>query len=217
MALEIASPGSYLDRLVSEDTKRLGIFGGTFDPVHIGHLIVAEEARAHLDLDRVLFVPARVSPLKPEGSLFSPAERLRMVELAIEDNPHFGVLRIELRREGPSYTVDTLDTIRRELLDDVQLFFIMGADALETLDSWYRPQDIVNMARIVAISRPGAQVDLQALEKDLPGISEATDIIDTLQIGISSTDLRSRLERGLPIKYQVPASVEAFIHERWLP
>ncbi|MFP3896197.1 MAG: nicotinate-nucleotide adenylyltransferase [Anaerolineales bacterium] len=217
MALGISSPGSHLDRLVSKDTGRLGVFGGSFDPIHIGHLIVAEEARAHLNLDRVLFVPAGVSPLKPEGTLFSPAERLRMVELAIEDNPLFDVSSVELRREGPSYTVDTLGTIRRELCDEVQLFFIMGADALKTLNSWYRPRDIIRMARIVAISRPGANLNLQALEEDLPGISEATDIIDTLQIGISSTDLRSRLEGGLPIKYQVPAPVEAYIHTHWPP
>ncbi|MFO7918302.1 MAG: nicotinate-nucleotide adenylyltransferase [Anaerolineae bacterium] len=217
MALDISSPGAHLDRLVSKDSRRLGIFGGTFDPIHIGHLIVAEEARAHLNLDYVLFVPARVSPLKPEGTLFSPAERLRMVELAIEDNPHFAVSRIDLGREGPSYTVDTLCTIRHELHDEVQLFFIMGADALESLNSWYRPRDIIRMAHIVAISRPGAHVDLEALEEDLPGISEATDIIDTLQIGISSTDLRSRLEQGLPIRYQVPAPVESFIYTRWPP
>lgn len=200
-----------------KDTKRVGVFGGTFDPVHIGHLIVAAEARAHLDLDRVLFVPARVSPLKPEGTLFSAAERLRMVELAIEGNPHFEVSTIDLEREGPSYTVETLRIIRDELYDNIKLFFIMGADALETLDAWYRPQEIISIARIVAISRPGAKLDLEPLEEDLPGISEATDIIDTLQIGISSTDLRSRLEKGLPIKYQVPAPVEAFIYERRLP
>lgn len=215
MAIGVSSPGSYLDKLVSEDVRRLGVFGGTFDPVHIGHLIVAEEARAHLDLDCVLFIPARVSPLKPEGTLFSAAERLRMVELAIEGNPHFGVLTIELGREGPSYTVDTLRTIRDALDDDIQLFFIMGADALENIRAWYRPRDIISMARIVAISRPGAKVRLEALERNLPGISEATDIIDTLQIGISSTDLRSRLGRGLPIKYQVPASVETFIYEHY--
>lgn len=204
-----------MDRLVPKDTERLGIFGGTFDPIHIGHLIVAEEARARLDLDHVLFVPARVSPLKPEGTFFSPAERLRMVKLAIEDNPHFSVSRIDLGREGPSYTVDTLRTIRQELCDEAQLFFIMGADALKTLNSWYRPEDIIRMTRLIAISRPGAQVDLKALEENVPGVSEATDIVDTLQIGISSTDLRSRLKQGLPIKYQVPAPVEAFIHDRW--
>jgi nicotinate-nucleotide adenylyltransferase len=215
MAIGVSPPGSYLDELVSEDIKRLGVFGGTFDPVHIGHLIVAEEARAHLDMDRVLFIPARVSPLKPEGTLFSAAERLRMVELAIESNPHFSVSKVDLGREGPSYTVDTLRIIRDELDGDLELFFIMGADALETLNAWYHPQDIIGMTRIVAISRPGVELDLGALEQYLPGISEATDVIDTLQIGISSTDLRSRLERDLPIKYQVPAAVETFIYEHY--
>jgi nicotinate-nucleotide adenylyltransferase len=215
MAIGVSPPGSHLDELVSEDIKRLGVFGGTFDPVHIGHLIVAEEARAQLALDRVLFIPARVSPLKPEGTLFTAAERLRMVELAIENNPHFSVSRVDLGRKGPSYTVDTLRIIRDELDGDLELFFIMGADALETLNAWYHPQDIIAMTRIVAISRPGATLDLDALEQDLPGISEATDVIDTLQIGISSTDLRSRLERDLPIKYQVPAAVETFIYEHY--
>ncbi|MBC7234880.1 MAG: nicotinate-nucleotide adenylyltransferase [Chloroflexi bacterium] len=191
---------------------RLGVFGGTFDPVHIGYLIVAEEAYAHLSLDWVLFVPAHISPLKQgEGTFFTAAERWQMVELAIADNPHFAASRIELDREGPSYTIDTLRTLR-SLLAPSALYFIMGADALHSLRAWRQPEEILKLARLVAISRPGHTPDLEALDRDIPGLAEATHIIETLMIGISSTDIRRRLRCGLPIKYQVPASVEAFIY-----
>lgn len=196
--------------------QRLGVLGGTFDPIHIGHLIVAEEARTHLALGAVVFVPAQVSPLRPQGASAPAEDRLRMVELAIEDNPHFYLSRVDLERQGPSFTVDTLRAIKASCDSQSELFFIMGADSLSSLKNWRLPQEILRLARIVAISRPGFELDLAALERDVPGISQATDIITTVQLGISSTDIRARLKQGLSIRYQVPRAVEAYIRERGL-
>lgn len=200
---------------VAGSTRRLGVFGGTFDPIHIGHLIIAEEVWAHLALDSVVFVPARVSPLKRAHHSTAAEDRLRMVELAVEGNPHFGVSRIDLDRQGPSFTVDTLQCFHT-MYAGAELFFIMGADSLASFAGWYRPAEIMRLARLVAISRPGIQVDLAAIEADLPGVSAAIEVITTLQLGISSTDIRARVRQGLPIRYQVPASVEDYIRCRGL-
>lgn len=195
---------------------RLGVFGGTFDPIHIGHLILAEEARARLGLESVLFVPANASPLKAGGALFSNEERYRMVQMAIADNPHFRVSRLELERGGPSYTVDTLRALQASYGPDTQLYFIMGMDALMTFAAWHHPCEIIRLTRLLVFHRPGYRVDWPALERAVPGLRQATEVIATVDIGISSTDLRQRLQEGLPIKYQVPASVEAYILERYL-
>jgi nicotinate-nucleotide adenylyltransferase len=195
---------------------RLGILGGTFDPIHVGHLIVAEEVRERLSLQRVVFVPARVSPLKL-GHVAAPPEcRLRMVELAIQGNPHFGVSRIDLDRQGPSYTVDTLRAIKEACGEGVELLFILGADSLSLLTAWHRPQDILRLARLVAVSRPTYKLDLNALEQDLPGISMVTDLVTTIEIGISATDIRTRVAQNLSIRYLVPAPVEAYVKEHRL-
>ena len=195
-----------------EGGLRLGIFGGTFDPIHIGHLIVAEEARAYLHLNRVIFVPARVSPFKLQGTAFSPEDRFHMVELAIQDNPYFAASRVDIDRQGPSFTVDTLRAMHRQYGPQAQLFFIMGADSLQGMGAWRAPEEIIRLAQLIAISRPGFRIDMRTLEQKIPGISQVTHIIDTLQLGISSTNIRNRLRQGLPIKYQVPAPVEAYIY-----
>jgi nicotinate-nucleotide adenylyltransferase len=195
---------------------RLGVFGGTFDPIHIGHLILAEEARVRLALDYVLFVPAKVSPLKLQATFGSARDRLNMVLLATQDNPCFRVSCVDLNRAGPSFTVDTLRAIKEQFGDQTQLFFIMGMDSLCGLRAWRQPQEIIRLTRLIAISRPSFGVDLPSLDRDVPGISQATDVITSLQLGISSTDVRARLHQGLPIRYQVPASVEAYIREHAL-
>jgi len=195
---------------------RLGILGGTFDPIHLGHLIAAEEVRVRLSLQQVIFVPAWVSPLKLGHRAAAPECRLRMVESAIQDNPYFGVSRIELDREGPSFTVDTLSAIREACGADVELFFILGADSLSSLKAWRRPQDILRLARLVAVSRPTYDIDLRALEQDLPGISQATDLVTTVEIGISATDIRARVAQGLSIRYLVHPAVETYILDHCL-
>ena len=198
------------------DVRRLGVLGGTFDPIHIGHLIMAEEARVRMGLDRVLFVPARVPPHKSRCTFAPGNDRYRMVQAAIEDNVCFDVSDVDLNRHGPSFTVDTLQAIRSEYGPQAQLYFVMGTDSLCGLKTWHRPREILRLARIVAISRPGFEVDWQALETQVPGVSQVTELLETMHLGISSTDIRARVQRGLPIRYQVPAPVEAYIREHHL-
>jgi len=195
---------------------RLGVFGGTFDPIHVGHLIIAEEARARVGLDRVLFVPTLIPPHKSQRPLATSEDRYRMVQVAIEDNPGFAVSNIELNRHGPSFTVDTLHTIRAEYGPEVELYFVMGTDSLYGLKTWHRRQEILRLARIIAVTRPGFDVDWSALEAQMPGISRVTELLETTCLGVSSTDIRARLRRGFPIRYQVPATVEAYIREHHL-
>lgn len=195
---------------------RVGLLGGTFDPIHIGHLIIAEEARVRLNLDKVLFIPARRSPHKLDEAPCALEHRMRMVELAVADNPYLDVCRLEAERPGPSYTVDTVESLRVAYGPGVDLFFIMGMDSLEGLSRWREPQRLISMVRIVAVGRAGCTVDLRALERELPGIGERLDLLPTLQIGISSTELRRRVREALPIRYQVPAAVEKYIVEHGL-
>jgi len=185
-------------------TQRLGIFGGTFDPIHIGHLIVAQEAFERLALDRILFVPARVSPLKRGMTLFSPQQRLEMVRAAVSPDPRFGVSTLDVERPAPSFTVDTLRLLADQHGPNTQLFFLLGVDALLTFGYWHRPEEIIRRARLAVISRPGYAVDLEELDRVLPGLSAATDLVETVHIGVSSTDIRRRLQEGASVRYLLP-------------
>lgn len=195
-----------------QGSLRIGIMGGTFDPVHIGHLVIAEEARCRLRLDRIIFVPARLSPLKQDdGTLFDDEQRCAMVQAAIASNPAFMVSRVDLDRPAPSYTIDTLRLLRRELGEQHQYHFVLGADSLSTLGKWRHPERIVQLARLAVISRPGFPPDVRALEETIPGISAATDVLDGLMLDISSTEIRHRIATGLSIRYLVPDAVLALI------
>lgn len=195
---------------------RVGILGGTFDPIHYGHLILAEEARACLALDRVLFVPAKEPPHKLLQPYSPAADRLEMVRLAIATNPHFEVSDVDLARPGPSYTVDTLALLQESLGPRAELYFLMGLDSLANLLTWHEPAGIVARAHLVVARRPGFTADLQGLEGALPGITARTHILEIPEIGIASHDLRRRVREGLPIRYQLPDEIEAFIHARGL-
>jgi nicotinate-nucleotide adenylyltransferase len=195
---------------------RVGVLGGTFDPVHYGHLLIAEEALACLQLSRVLFVPAKNPPHKLGQQHTRAEQRLQMVQLAVASNPGFCVSDIDLRRPGPSYTADTLAALQEELGPEAELYFVMGLDSLAALLTWRRPAEIIQRARLVAASRPGYAADLQALETALPGIAARTHLLSTPEIGIASHDLQRRVRQGLPIKYQVPEAVEAYIAEHRL-
>jgi len=195
---------------------RVGVFGGTFDPVHIGHLVIAEEARAAFGLARVIFVPARISPHKLGVMPASGEDRYQMVRLAIAGNPAFWVSRVDLDRAGPSYTVDTLRALQAHVGAGVQLYFIMGADSLLAFRAWHQPREILQMTRLLVVSRPGYAPDLAALDRDLPGSAAATDLLDTVALDISATDLRARVKQGRPIRYQVPEAVERYIVQRGL-
>lgn len=192
---------------------RLGLMGGTFDPIHHGHLFIAEEARQTFALDQVIFVPNRQPPLD-KGRTVSPAEdRCAMTELAIASNTHFALSRLELDRPGPSYTIDTLRHFRQTFPDPDALFFITGADAIRDLRRWHEPDALLAACRFAAAARPG--IDLDALRADAP-LWARVDVLNIPLLDISSTDLRRRVREGRSVKYLLPEVVEAYIRANGL-
>ncbi len=195
---------------------RLGVFGGTFDPIHYGHLVAAEEVRYRLRLDKVLFVPAGMPPHKLDHDITPTRHRLAMLELAIASNPGFALSRVDIDRHGPCYTVDTLALLHEEYGPGTELFFLMGMDSLADLLTWKDPERLIRLARIVVVGRPGFQADVDELDKVLPGAAERICIVDTPLMEVSSSDIRQRVREGAPIRYQVPEAVEAYIREHRL-
>ena len=200
---------------------KIGVFGGTFDPVHIGHLIAAEEVRARFDLDEVLFIPAGEPWLKAAYGVTPAHHRLRMVELAVESNAWFRVSDMEVKRPGPTYTVDTLEELRSHMSSDTdageKLYLPLGLDSLSELGRWRMPERIFELCTIVGLSRPGAEdFNASLLDAIHPGASRKVFILDIPRIGVEGSALRRRVSEGLSIKYQVPDPVEAYIHEHGL-
>jgi len=191
--------------------RRVGVLGGTFDPVHVGHLIVAQEVLARLELDEILFVPARVSPFKRDAQAAPAEDRAAMLALALQSEPHFRVSRVDLDRPAPSFTVDTLRILHHRMGPDVELTFVVGADALATFAEWREPEAILGLARLACVTRPGTPVDLAALQGALPTIVERADCVHGLEVGISSTDIRRRVAAGDPIRFHVHPAVERYI------
>jgi nicotinate-nucleotide adenylyltransferase len=191
----------------------VGILGGTFDPIHIGHLVVAEEARIKLGFSEVLFVPAGQPWLKLDRNITPAVHRVDMVRRAIADNPHFKLCTLEVERPGPSYTVDTLAKLRVQLGSEASLFFVLGRDTLAELPLWKEPKKVVQLCRLVVAPRLGSK-DLKHLETAIPGLLDKIIQLDMPVIGISSSDIRQRIARGLPIRYLVPAEVEKYITEQ---
>jgi nicotinate-nucleotide adenylyltransferase len=194
---------------------RLGILGGTFDPPHFGHLRLAKAALTQLALDRVLFAPVGVQPLKQEEQSSTPEDRTRMVELAIADEPRFSLSRADLDRPGPHYTVDLLTIIQQQYPGAV-LWFIMGEDSLGDLLRWRDPVRILQLARLAVLRRPGYEPDWPTLDRDLPGLRTRLDWIDHAELDISATDIRRRAQRGLPLTLLVPERVSAYLLEHRL-
>lgn len=184
---------------------KLGIFGGTFNPPHIAHLMAAEGVRDHLKLDKVLFVPAAIPPHKQHENIVPIKHRLEMVRVAIGGNPAFELSDIELRRKGPSYTIDTVRELRRSY-PDAGLFFIMGIDLLTDFDTWKEPDKILEECTLVAMNRPG--FDLAVVDKDLLARIE---LVNVPSVDISSTNIRRRVRSGRSIKYLVTREVEEYI------
>lgn len=179
---------------------RLGVLGGSFDPIHHGHLAIALAALEQVPLDRVLFVPARRSPLKATAPAASAEDRAAMVELAIAGEPRFGLSRIELEREGPSYTVETLEALAGE----ERLFLILGADASAELSRWRDQERLRALATLVVARRGTAPADPAAI------------VLDTPLVDVSASDLRERAARGRSLRYLVPDAVCRYIEERAL-
>lgn len=193
--------------------ERIGVIGGTFDPIHYGHLAAAEEARVGLSLEKVLFVVAGLPPHKLDEELTAVEHRLAIVGLGIASNPFFEISRVDVDRSGPSYTVDTISILRGELGRNTEIFFIMGLDSLVELPTWHQPERLVQLCHLVAVTRPGFEVDLLQLEESVAGIASRLTIMDMPGLDISSTDLQRRVREGLPIRYQLPEDVESYIRE----
>jgi nicotinate-nucleotide adenylyltransferase len=190
----------------------IGVLGGTFDPIHIGHLVVAEEARIKLGLREVFFVPAGQPWLKLDRNITPAVHRVEMVRRAIADNPHFKLCTLEVERPGPSYTVDTLTMLRKQLGSEASLFFILGRDTLAELPLWKEPEKLVQLCRLVVAPRLGSK-DLKHLETAIPRLLDKVIQLDMPVIGISSSEIRQRIAQGLPIRYLVPPEVEKYIAE----
>jgi nicotinate-nucleotide adenylyltransferase len=196
--------------------QRLGILGGTFDPVHNAHLVAAQEAHYQLGLDQVLFVPAGSPPHKPSGPISPAHHRLRMLELAIAGRPHFAISLVDLDRPGPAYTVDTLRLLRAGRGPGPDFFFIEGADSLADILDWRQPRRLLELCELAVVCRPGSAVDLAYLEAQLPGLGARLHCVAMPLLDISSTDLRARVQQGRPISFLVPEEVEAYIYEQGL-
>jgi nicotinate-nucleotide adenylyltransferase len=194
-------------------SRRIGVMGGTFDPIHHGHLVAAEEARWQFDLDKVVFVPTGRPWQKPVG--VSPAEdRYRMTVLATASNPAFTVSRLEIDHQGPTYTVDTLRRLQAAQPAGTRLFFITGADAVLQILTWKEPDQVLALAEFIAATRPG--FDLSHLVKQVPGATGRVHRMEIPALAISSSELRSRVARGAPIQYLVPDGVARYIHDHAL-
>ena len=196
---------------------RVGVLGGTFDPVHLGHLAIAEEARIKLDLDRFIFIPAGQPRLRADEYLTPAIDRLRMVELATGDNPHFQVYDIEIQRSGPTYTVDTLVELGQRFGPDTSLYFIVGADILGQFHRWKDPEKVLDACHLVVVSRPGHQDD------DWPewfqGADSSKDKVTQLEIpmvDISGTEIRRCASLGESVRHLVPDLVAEYIQDRKL-
>jgi len=190
---------------------RVGVLGGTFDPIHVAHLILAEQAREQLVLDQVLLIPAG-DPWRKANREITPASlRVEMVRLAAAGNPLFEVDDREVRRDGATYTVDTLRELRRELSEDDDLFLILGEDALADLPNWKQPEALADYATIVVAPREGVE-----LPATLPFDPVTIERIDMPYLDVSSTDLRRRTRMGRSLRYLVPEPVRAYIEERGL-
>jgi nicotinate (nicotinamide) nucleotide adenylyltransferase/non-canonical purine NTP pyrophosphatase (RdgB/HAM1 family) len=190
--------------------RRLGVFGGTFDPVHVGHLIAAAEVQSALRLDAVLFVPAADPPHK-RGVRKTPADhRTAMLALAIAGNAWFAISRADLDRPGPHFTVHLLELLRDEN-PDAKLFFLLGTDSLAELLTWHAPERLGGLATLVVVSRPGEQPDMGALEARIPGLRADLENVSMPLVGVSATDIRARVRSGRTIRYQVPDRVAEYI------
>lgn len=197
---------------------KLGILGGTFDPVHIGHLLIAELAREALQLERVLFVPAGDPPHKQDQEKTPAHHRREMVELALIDNPYFNVSTVDLDRSGPHYSVDTVTLIRAEYaLPAENCFFIIGGDSLDDLPIWHNPDKLISLCRLAVLHRPGYRPDMAALEQTIPNLSNQIDWIPMeTAIDVASSTIRARVAGGRSIRYQVPESVRNYINQHGL-
>ena len=196
--------------------ERIGVFGGTFDPPHLGHLILAAEACAALELNRLLWVLTPVPPHKLDQSISLLEHRLAMVELAIQDNPNFELSRVEIDRPGPHYTLDTLGLLA-DAHPSADLILLIGGDSLRDISTWHRPADIVAACRqIGVVRRPGDSVDLSAIETLVPGTQAKVRFVDAPLLEIASSQIRRRVRENRPFRYYLSPPVYDYIQKNQL-
>lgn len=192
------------------EPRRVGIMGGTFDPIHHGHLVAASEVQAWFSLDEVVFVPTGQPWQKREHEVSAPEDRYLMTVIATASNPRFSVSRVDVDRDGPTYTVDTLRDLRAELGADAELFFITGADALTQILSWHDVEDLFELAHFVGCTRPGHVLSVEGLPSD------RITLVEIPALAISSTECRARARAGQPIWYLVPDGIVQYVSKRGL-
>lgn len=195
------------------NSDKIGLMGGTFNPIHYGHLVAAEEARHQFNLDQVIFIPSGYPPHRTPRSVIPAEDRYIMTALAIATNPYFNISRIEIERPGPSYTTDTVKAFR-EMYPNSQLFFITGLDAILEILTWRNPYELVKLAHFIAVTRPGYNPEcLKNLDRE---ILDNVSLLEIPGYAISSTLIRERVAQGKPIRYMVPEPVEAYIRKHGL-
>jgi nicotinate-nucleotide adenylyltransferase len=194
---------------------KLGLFGGTFDPPHLGHLILAEESYSQLSLEKVLWIVSGQSPLKLDRQLSPVAARIEMVQAAIADNTHFTLSRVDIDRPPPHYTIDTLEILAKEFPRD-EFYFIIGEDSLRDLPKWREPQEIIKHAMLVVLKRPGNHFDMSDLESKIPGVSSRVAWVNAPQLEIASSDIQKRIREGKSVRYMVTDEVRRVIEEKGL-
>ncbi|EHQ91757.1 nicotinate-nucleotide adenylyltransferase [Desulfosporosinus youngiae] len=197
--------------------NRLGIMGGTFDPIHYGHLVAAEMARAEFKLDKVLFIPTGTPPHKNRKGISDAELRFEMVKRAIQDNPSFDISRLEIEREGPSYTVETLRVLRR-MWPEHELYFITGSDALLEIFSWREAEEIFRLIEFIGAARPGFDASdfFLKVQQEHPETKGKIHYLEVPALAISSTDIRARVRRGEPIRYLLPEAVRLYLAQHKL-
>jgi nicotinate-nucleotide adenylyltransferase len=192
--------------------SRIGILGGSFDPPHLGHLILAEVARDDLDLDRILFVPAGDPPHKQHEAKTPVTQRLTMLERALNGHPGFSISRVDIDRPGPHYTVDMLRLLAQQF-PGAELVFLMGGDSFGDLLKWHQPAQVVAQCQLAVMRRPGDDIDIHMHDAALPGLSGRVVLLDTPLIEISSTLIMERVRLGRSVRYLVPEAVRAYIND----
>ena len=193
--------------------ERIGIFGGTFDPPHLGHLILASEAHAQLKLTRLLWVLTPVPPHKMNRPVSSLDHRLAMVKLALKDEPAFELSTIEIERPGPHYTLDTIRVLSKGH-PSADLILLLGGDSLRDLPTWHRPADLVAACHQIGVMRrPGDSIDMASLEKKIPGLKSKVKFVEAPLLEIASSEIRRRATHGLPFRYYLLPAVYQYIQE----
>lgn len=193
--------------------RKIGIMGGTFDPIHVGHLMIAEAVWDEYKLEKVLFIPSANPPHKHDV-LTSAKHRFNMTLLATCSNPHFEVSSIEMDRTGPSYTIDTIKALKKIYGDDTDFYFIIGADCIHELPTWHKIDELLKICKFIATKRPSYKLDLSIIAKEFSDYN--IQLLETPELEISSTDIRQRIKKGYSIQYITTEQVQQYIRKEEL-